>query len=379
MKAVNNYVDSQTLEFISPEKISLYLKTNGWIKIAEKPFLGSIWELESNRRISLLLPLNKEYSDFDKRMFEVILILEEVEKRPKLEIIKGLTKTSNIAIQKNREIIEVRTKSIYENKYEIKAREVGIFLKSMQDYYSTFGELVFMNEKNIESKDISSRKNQIRSELELSLVDTFHGSFGLVLGLGQKRNSRTTEDTVSSQATEEFINLIQGTNSKNLDKFKTELSSLEKNIFNEFKKIINNLLKLESDIFFDWGSTAKNKGGVAEISHEKLLSVKELIAKEEIENPDILTERGKFISFGFGKSQKDRKFVFDSYSSKKRYEGLVDFKLANSLVESGKGFESVQGICQIELERTIKINELNQNTKEKYKLISIETELKSRK
>jgi hypothetical protein len=157
-----------------------------------------------------------------------------------------------------------------------------------------------------------------------------------------------------------------------LDKFKTKLSSLEKNIFNEFKKIINHLLKLESDIFFDWGSTAQNKGGVAEISHEKLISVKKIIAKEEIENPDILTKRGTFISFGLGKSQKDRKFVFDSYSSNKRYEGVVDPQLAKSLVESEKCFESVQGICQIELERTIKINELNQNTKEKYKLISIE-------
>ena len=96
---MNNYIDSQAFEFISPEKISLYLKTNDWVKIAEKPSLGSIWELESNRKISLLLPLNKEYSDFHKRMFEVILVLEEVEKRPKLEIIKGLTRTSDTAIK----------------------------------------------------------------------------------------------------------------------------------------------------------------------------------------------------------------------------------------------------------------------------------------
>jgi hypothetical protein len=372
---MNNYIDSQLLELISPEKISLYLKTNGWVKIAEKASLGSIWELEENSEISLLLPLNHEYSDFEKRMFEVILILEEVEQRPKLEIIKGLTRTSDIAIKRNREIIEVRTKSIYKNKYEIKdkyeikAKEVGIFLKAMQDYYDTFGQLALMNEE-IESKNVAARKNQINSELELSLVDTFHGSFGLVLGLGEKRNTKETEETISAQATEQLIHLIQDSNSKNLDNFKLKLSSLEKNIFNEFKKIINYLLKLESNIFFDWGSTAKNKGGIAEISHEKLISVKELIAKEEIENPDIIVKKGKFISFGFGKSQKDRKFVFDGYLYKKRYEGIVNLQLANSLVESGKRFESVQGICQIELERTIKINELNQNTKEKYKLIS---------
>ncbi|MGL6343419.1 MAG: hypothetical protein ACRC80_30295 [Waterburya sp.] len=368
---MNNYIDSQLLELISPEKISLYLKTNGWIKIAEKASLGSIWELEENPEISLLLPLNQEYSDFEKRMFEVILILEKVEQRPKLEIIKGLTRTSDTAIKSNREIIEVRTKSIHENKYEIKAREVGIFLKAMQDYYDTFAKLACMNEK-IESQDVVARKNQINSELELSLVDTFHGSFGLVLGLGKKENIKETEETISAQATEELIHFIQDTNSKNLDSFKIKLSLLEKDIFNEFKKIINYLLKLESNIFFDWGSTAINKGGVAEISHEKLISVKELIAKEEIENPDIFVEKGKFISFGFGKSQKDRKFVFDGYLYKKKYEGIVDLQLANSLVESGKRFESVQGICQIKLERTIKINELHQNTKEKYKLISIE-------
>ncbi|MGL5943324.1 MAG: hypothetical protein ACRC2S_23755 [Waterburya sp.] len=368
---MNNYIDSQLLELISPEKISLYLKTNGWIKIAEKASLGSIWELEENPEISLLLPLNQKYSDFEKRMFEVILILEKVEKRPRLEIIKGLTRTSDTAIKRNREIIEVKTKSIYKNRYEIKAREVGIFLKAMQDYYDTFGKLAFMNEE-IESKDVPARKTQRNSELELSLVDTFYGSFGLVLGLGEKGNTKETEETISAQATEQLIHLIQDTNSKNLDSFKIKISSLNKDIFNEFKKIINYLLKLESNIFFDWGSTARNKGGVAEISHEKLISVKELIAKEEIENPDIIIEKGKFISFGFGKSQKDRKFVFDGYLYKKRYEGIVDLQLANSLVESGKRFESVQGICQIELERTIKINELHQNTKEKYKLISIE-------
>lgn len=128
---MNNYIDSQALKFISPEKISLYLKTNGWIKIAEKSSLGSIWELKSNRKISLLLPLNKEYSDFHQRMLEVILILEEVEKRPKLEIIKGFTKTSDTAIKKNREIIEVRTKSIYENKYEIKALEKTVKINEL--------------------------------------------------------------------------------------------------------------------------------------------------------------------------------------------------------------------------------------------------------
>lgn len=283
MKVMNSYRDSQLLESVSPEKISLYLKTNGWIKIAEKASLGSIWKLAKNPDISLLLPLNQEYSDFKQRIFEVIMILEEVEKRPKLEIIKGLTRTNDTVIKKNRGIIEVKIKSIHENKSEIKAREIGIFLKAMQDYYDTFGQLAFMNE-DFQDKDIAVGKNQIISELELSLIDTFYdGSFSLVLGLGEKQITvpKNNNEALGLQATEQLINFIQDANAENLDEFQTDLFSLDKEVLNKFNNIVDCLLKLESNISFDWESTEKNKGRIVEISHEKLILAKDIIASVE--------------------------------------------------------------------------------------------------
>lgn len=356
---------------ISLDKIEFYLKNNGWIKKAENKNIGSIWELESNKEISFILPLNQDNPGFKTRLFETILILEEVEDRPKSEICKALAKTSSIAKQENREIIEIIFKSVFENKQEIKAKHIGVLLKSIQDYYNSFGTNLFINPKS-RKKDIFDKRKSIEAELELSLVDTFHGSFGLVLGLGKTRQIDIFQETVSSQATEYLIELMSLTGSESTEKLKQELSAANKNIFYDFKKIINYLVNLESNVFFDWGSVIDGKGKSCQISYERALAIKDIIEKQEEEEPDIIELTGKFELFGFGSKKDNRKFVFKP-SSDKDYIGHLDSELASQLRSSvSQELEILQWRYKVQIKRTMKINEITQDVKEFYELISLE-------
>ena len=371
----SDYNQQNLINNISPDKVSFYLKNNGWIKKAENKKIGSIWQLKNNKDISLILPLDQKYSDFQNRLFEIILILEEVENRPRSEIYKALTKASSIAKKENREIVEIIFKSIDNNKQEIKAKNIGILLQSLQDYYSSFGNNFFINSKS-KNKDFLNKRKSIESELELSLVDTFHGSFGLVLGLGKHQQIDIFQETISSQATEYLIELLNLTDSRHIEDFKKKLASAEKNIFYDFKRIINYLVKLESNTFFDWGSTVDGKGGFCQISYERAIVIKDIIEKQEEENPDIIESIGKFELFGLGSKKENRRFVLMTVD-KEYYSGYVDDELARELrTSTTEELEILQGRYKVGIKRTVIINEITQESKEKYQLISLEKKCK---
>ena len=367
----SNLSEQNLLNDISIDKIKFYLINNGWIKKAENKSIGSIWELKDDSNVSLILPANEEKIDFKTRLFETFLILEEVENRPKSEIYKALTKASSIARKENREIVEIVFKAVYDKKQEIKAKELGVLLKSIQDYYISYGKNLFINPKS-KKKDVLDRRKSIESELELSLVDTFHGSFGLVLGLGISMQIDIFQETVGSKATEYLIDLISLTDYEHTEKFKEELSFADKNIFYDFKKIINYIVSLESNVFFDWGSVVKGKGKSCILSFERAIEVKDIIEKQEEEDPDIIELRGKFELFGFGSRKDNRKFVFKPASGKD-ISGHLNKELARELrTSTSQKLEILQWIYRVEIKRTMKINELTQEIKEFYELLSLE-------
>jgi hypothetical protein len=75
------------LSDISTVKTEIYLSSHGWQKTGEIEGFASTWRLQENE---LLLPLNKDYADFEARMFEVIYILQKIENRPTYQIIEDL-------------------------------------------------------------------------------------------------------------------------------------------------------------------------------------------------------------------------------------------------------------------------------------------------
>ena len=105
------------IQEISPAKLTEYLEYKGWTKEREAEGIASIWSLiKTNKRITLLLPLNKEFADFEIKVEELLLTLSKVEERPEVEILKALANLSVIAQRGDREVIDIKIEHSYNYK-----------------------------------------------------------------------------------------------------------------------------------------------------------------------------------------------------------------------------------------------------------------------
>jgi len=84
--------NTELIQALSLEKIAMYLTSKGWKKKKEAEGIASIWRYASNgREVSILLPIDKEFGDFEIKMEDLILLIAEVESRPQSEILNTLS------------------------------------------------------------------------------------------------------------------------------------------------------------------------------------------------------------------------------------------------------------------------------------------------
>ncbi|MGK7902080.1 MAG: hypothetical protein AB4352_11850 [Hormoscilla sp.] len=86
MKAIIRDVD--VLNAIEPPQVVTYLQANGWHEYSNND-LASTWT-DSGEKLEVLLPLKPEFTDFHRRMRDVLEILEYAEDRSQLEIISDI-------------------------------------------------------------------------------------------------------------------------------------------------------------------------------------------------------------------------------------------------------------------------------------------------
>jgi hypothetical protein len=79
--SLNRSFDWNSLE---PQRIYEYLENYGWEEERKLDDMAAILSINKNdKKYSILLPLDKEISDFTSRMYDVFRTLEVVEERPK--------------------------------------------------------------------------------------------------------------------------------------------------------------------------------------------------------------------------------------------------------------------------------------------------------
>ncbi|NEN92688.1 MAG: hypothetical protein F6K48_28825, partial [Okeania sp. SIO3H1] len=176
--------NSEMIEVSSLEPLSVYnyLEDNGWKEERKIDNRACILIINKNqKKYSILLPLEKEPPDFASRMYDVFRVLEVVEERPKSEIIAGLKNPQQLAIQKKCEILSLRFKFIFEEyKRELSAKQMGKILISLQDFFDAVGQYEL-------TKTYTKGKiaQEILDQTELSIFETFQGSFGIKLTMAE--------------------------------------------------------------------------------------------------------------------------------------------------------------------------------------------------
>ncbi len=358
-------LDKTLLSDISTVKTDLYLLNQGWKKTGEIEGFASTWMLQE-KDIELLLPLDKNYSDFEARMLEVIYILHNIEKRPSYEIFDALKNTSKIASNEGREIIEIVLKSVYEkNKYEINAENFGKVLKTIQKHLFALGGVSGLG------RPLKQTEKTGKSELEISVLSTFHGSFGFRLGFGNQRQLDIENNCLSKTVSESFIRLLRISGEESISTFRQYISSLEKEISRTFRVFIQSLKTLESDFIFDWGSLGMEKEEIARLSYSKVLEVEDALSKEEEENPHQIQEQGQFIQAGLGKNKNERDFIFETKTGERR-KGYISTELIEEFKEQGKSLELMNRRYNVVIQENVKLNEVTGEIKITHEIIQIE-------
>lgn len=321
---------AELISTISPEKTAIYLEYKGWHKDKEVEGVISLWSKNNNNRdkkITILLPLDNEFADFEIKMEELVTVLSRVEKRAKAEILKVLVSTSVIAKEKNRELIDIKIEFEDRNQHEVSAKKIGLVLKSLEDF---FGSIADNRIKNL--KDIN-QKNLIKEELQLSLIDSFQGSFGLRVGLAQPQQLNLF-DTLAQEAAEDFMNLIKASSLDNVEKLRQEIERYQGEPSVRFKYLIKYFMELESDLVLEWGSVNPEKGGITKFPFYKIVQAFDVISKFELDNKKVFQVIGRLIVAGIGKSKNQRMFVLNDEVNNKQYRGHISEELIYTLDEN---------------------------------------------
>lgn len=351
--------DKESIKKISLEKLSVYLEEKGWNKVKEKKDFGALWEWQEYK---LFLPLNPEFSDFYDKLLEVCILLEKVEDRPYLEIVKPLQKASVIANKLQREIIEMKISDIDDNKHEVNAEKIGGVFRTLQGFVDSFNP------------------QQIDKNLKLSVLGTFQGSFGIQLALGQCEDKKQLnlfgeegnlgDVSKAIKIIEILLNIIRKAqkDEKEKEQLKQALIKLDKKSVRRFVDLLEKLSFLDANIYFDWGSINPNFGGEATISHKKLLESLDWIREQEdIEEPEILKIRGKLELGGVGNKEQTRKFIITEIGSQEKYDGIIKPELLTQLNST----LSVGKYHQATLEKSVRINQMTGQEKINYTLVDL--------
>lgn len=258
---------TQLIDTISVKKVEIYLESRGWIKYKEVKDVLSLWSnSKQNKNFTILLPLDNEYADFEMKIEELVLILSRFEERSKIDILKALGNTSVIAQENNREIIDIKIEFKEVDKNDIPAKNVGSILKYMQDFFDSLA----VPEKSESTTKAHSQISIDKSKLQLSLIETFQGSFGIRVGMTEHHKLDLNENQLTEEAISVFMNLIKASQDSS-NRLKNEIKRYQGAPSIKFKQLIKNFVELESDIVVEWSSVNPEKGEMTKLPFDNLV------------------------------------------------------------------------------------------------------------
>ncbi|BAY96092.1 hypothetical protein NIES37_00180 [Tolypothrix tenuis PCC 7101] len=349
------------LNSIEPISVVDYLVTNGWVEEEKIDSRASIWAKRKNsKKFSILLPIDPEIPDFYDRIYEVFKTLEFFEQRPLSDIINAVRNVKDIAIEKQREILTLKFKFLYEeSKRQVPAKKIGNVLTSIQELFNAVGQS--------ESGHISEHgkiQKEIIERTELCVFETFQGSFGIKLALApHPQQLNFLERPLGERVSETFIELIHLSNYPDKGRLKEYLLRLRKRSASRYRKFLMSLLNSEANFYFDWGSVNPEKGGKAVLSFDNVITTIEFINKMEVEDPSEYTVNGQLIAA----NKNTNNLEIEDFKDNKRYIG----KAINNIVNNRDIELTIGKLYTATIQEISSINPATGEEKTEYTIINL--------
>lgn len=351
--------DTRAYSVISPQKLVDYLKDRGWQETEKLDDKAVILELTNKEsKFSILLPLSSSLSDYNYRMYEAFRVLEVTENRSQLELLNDFIDPRLIAIEDQREIINLRLES---NNFgnETSAKHVGIILESVQGLLDAIGSSV--SQGDLFGNQRTKIVQDVIDKTKISILGTFRGSFGIRLALAPQGQIGLIEPSLGCRAIEEFMSIISSSQSKNYSDLASKLTVLQKRSVQKFRKFLFALFDSNINVAIEWGSPFPNKGSSSILTFNNALEVINFI--NELDFSDI--ETYELVGELIGVNKRNKKFEVLTFEGEK-ITGTIEPDLFN-----GKNIDMTVGkIYRIIIEETTLIDK-SQNEKNLKKLIYI--------
>ena len=316
---------------IDPKKIEAYLYKKGWKQKSHREGVASIWEIEKEgKSYKVIILLDTKFVDFVTRTEMALEVLSEIEKRSQSEILKNLENFEITAREARRDILSVRLYQNFDRKeMEMKAIKLGKFLRATQDLFDEIGK----------SKIGNSAKT--REKLELSVIDTFEGSFGIKIALppashlqqlslfeGEKPTNWQSEEVLSC-----FFRIVELTKKSQMDSLRAIFSELKGKAAACYRVFLSSLLDMGCNLDLEWGSPNPEKGGEISLS---LVDASEAFADTDEtseEPPSEFVVIGKLVLTGQG-DEENRRFSIETFDGKIYSGEISSFNLCSSLQDA---------------------------------------------
>lgn len=305
---------------VDPSYVYTYLENSGWQKESKLDDRAVIFTSYKNQeKYLILLPIDKEIPDFCSRMYDVLRTLELIEGKSKVEILKLLKTPHQIALEQQTEIISLRFQFIDdEHKKQFSAKKMGVVLVSLQDLLNAVGQ----SETETGQDSVRGRiPQEISEKTEISVFETFQGSFGLKLAFARlNQQLNLLEKPLPEIVSNRILELIRLSNSPDKENLKQMLLHLKRRTASRYRKFLAELIRAESNFYIDWGSINPEAGGQAYLSYENTINTVEFINKMETEDPEQFKIQGELLAA----SKSRRNYLeIESLADREKYSGDI--------------------------------------------------------
>jgi hypothetical protein len=339
-----------------------YLEEAGWIESERLEKYGIIFKKVisfSNKEI--LLPLNSQSRDYKTRLLEFFTELSQLENKSEDEIFKALYSARAFALEKHQEIFKLRLKQDGKpHVFEFSAKRVGEILLSLQNFLDAAGQSLAGR-----PSEKGKIQNDILDRTQLSIVETFKGSFGITLALeAEPEQLNLIETSLSESISQYFFDLLSISKSGAKDDIKGKLKDVSRRTAGRYRKFLIALAIADSDMHLMWGSKNHSKGGFIKISKSEIFNTIELINEIEDEDPRVFSIEAKLIAGNESTQKAEFQCTTnpeEKYWAEIRIEDLLDWHQELTISK----------IYYVTFEERVSINIATSEEKIRYKVIRL--------
>lgn len=217
---------------------------------------------------------------------------------------------NQIAVEKNREIINFTFEFPSIHPKEAPSLYLGMILSSFQHFVDAIGQIKSVG---ITSKVISS---QIFKQTEIAVIGTSSGSFVAELAASSSQKD-IFGNTLAGDAIQEFLELIRI--GPNLEELHGRLLTLKSKSASRYRDFLNSIVDAGTGLHVNWGSPTPGRGGFAELSFLSAKEVLEIISQIELESKTQYEVIGELVAI----HKRNKRFEIRDIQARTKYKGEI--------------------------------------------------------